>query len=118
MARKRQGLIRPEDLYRWPEEIQERLGLGRSVYDLVRVGGLQVFSFARRRYVRGNEVIAALESLAEGNCDDDDSGLALRTIDPQEAYAVDSTPQAPRDRQADTSAEEAAVLAPQAGARD
>ena len=117
MARKRQGLIRPEDLYRWPEEIQERLGLGRSVYDLVRVGGLRVFSFARRRYVRGHEVISALESLAEGNCDDN-SGLALRTIDPPEAYAVDSAPQTPRERQADASAEATAVLAPQAGTRD
>jgi hypothetical protein len=114
MARERQGLIRPEDLYRWPDEIQQRLGLGRSVYDLVRVGGLRVFSFARRRYVRGHEVISALESLAEDSSDDD-AGLALRTVDQSEAYQVDPAPQASRQRQADASAAAAPVVAPQAG---
>ena len=63
--RDRPAEIRPEALYRWPDEIQARLGLGRSVYDLVRVGGMPVLAFGRRRFVRGASVIAALEACAE-----------------------------------------------------
>jgi hypothetical protein len=55
------GYLRPEDLYRWPDEIQARLGVGRLVYELIHQGGLEVRTFGRRRYVRGDQVIAAIE---------------------------------------------------------
>ena len=55
------GYLRPEDVYRWPDEVQARLGVGRSVYELVKVGGLEVRAFGRRRFVKGFEVIRAME---------------------------------------------------------
>ncbi len=62
MARKLSACLRPEDVYRWPDEVQARLGVGRSVYDLVTVGGLEVHAFGRRRFVHGLAVIRALDA--------------------------------------------------------
>lgn len=88
MARRKNGVLRPEDVYRWPDEVQARLGIGRAVYSLVRVGGLRVWSFANRRLVRGADVIAAIERVLEFGEDlEDDSGNLLRTTDPQAGYA-------------------------------
>ena len=62
MARKLSACPRPEDVYRWPDEVQARLGVGRSIYDLVTIGGLKVHAFGRRRFVNGQAVIDALNA--------------------------------------------------------
>jgi len=80
------AVLRPEDLYRWPDGVQARLGVGRSVYDLVRIGGLKVRAFGRRRFVRGREVIEALGRVSGGLGHDD--GDLLRTVDTQAPYAI------------------------------
>lgn len=83
---KASGVVRPEDLYRWPDAVQARLGVGRSVYELVRVGGLRVQAFGRRRYVRGRDVIEALDRLS--NTESYHDSDPLRTIDPAAAYST------------------------------
>lgn len=78
--RRREQCLRPEDVYLWPDEVGERLGLCRQpadgkrrrpsgdnkVYDLVRLGGLVPHAISSRRYVYGHEVIAALRTMEAG----------------------------------------------------
>ena len=110
------GVLRPEDLYRWPDGVQARLGVGRCIYDLVRIGGLRVRAFGRRRYVRGNEVIEALGRITGGDTDDSGDHL-LRTVDTQADYEIETSPAEPaQERQADASAGAAAGVASQGGA--
>jgi hypothetical protein len=70
------GCIRPEDVYRWPNEIAERLGLVQSgrrpsgdsrVRDLVRIGGLRPHKIGNVCYVFGADVISALRVCSSSN---------------------------------------------------
>ncbi len=66
--------IRADELLPW-SALHTRLGWGPRAIAEARRHGLRVLSFANRQYVKGNDVIAFLESVAEQDDGDHGGGM-------------------------------------------